>query len=69
MGLQPFLPPTNEVWGKVIFLHLFVIMFTGGHAWFEGVVVGGMHHCRRACVVVGVCVVVGGCMVVGGVHS
>ena len=25
-----FLPPANEVWGKVIFLHLFVILFTGG---------------------------------------
>ena len=24
------LPPSNEVWGKVIFLHLFVILFTGG---------------------------------------
>ena len=37
-----FLPPANEVWGKVIFLHQFVILFTGvegacmvaqGHAW------------------------------------
>ena len=25
-----FLLPTNEVWGKVIFLHLSVILFTGG---------------------------------------
>ena len=24
------LPPANEVWGKVIFLHLFVILFTRG---------------------------------------
>ena len=24
------LPPANEVWGKVIFLHLSVILFTGG---------------------------------------
>ena len=24
-----FLPPANEVWGKVIFLHLSVILFTG----------------------------------------
>ena len=24
------LAPANEVWGKVIFLHLFVILFTGG---------------------------------------
>ena len=30
-----FLPPANEVWGKVIFLHQFVILFTGGggHVW------------------------------------
>ena len=33
---QIFLPPANEVWGKVIFLHLFVILFTGGHAWLPG---------------------------------
>ena len=25
-----FLPPANEVWGKVIFLHLSVILFRGG---------------------------------------
>ena len=32
------LPPANEVWGKIIFLHLFVILFTGGGAWsWEGV--------------------------------
>ena len=24
------LPPTNEVWGKVMFLHLCVILFTWG---------------------------------------
>ena len=24
------LPPANEVWGKVLFLHLYVILFTGG---------------------------------------
>ena len=28
-----FLPPANEVWGKVIFLHLSVILFTG---WVPG---------------------------------
>ena len=28
--LDALLPPTNEVWGKVIFLHLSVILFTGG---------------------------------------
>ena len=27
---EPLLSPANEVWGKVIFLHLFVILFTGG---------------------------------------
>ena len=37
-----FLPPANEVWGKVIFLHLSVILFTGGHVWWWlGGVVGG----------------------------
>ena len=28
--ISPLLPPANEVWGKVIFLHLSVILFTGG---------------------------------------
>ena len=28
--IREFLPPTNKVWGKVIFLHLSVILFTGG---------------------------------------
>ena len=28
--VEASLPPTNEVWGKVIFLHLFVILFTRG---------------------------------------
>ena len=38
-----FLPPANEVWGKVIFLHLFVILLAegvpglGGGAWSWGV--------------------------------
>ena len=42
-----YLPPANEVWGKVIFLHLFVILFTGGwgsasvHA---GIPPGSRHH-------------------------
>ena len=31
-----FLPPANEVWGKVIFLHLFVILFTRGVPGQEG---------------------------------
>ena len=31
--LYNLLPPANEVWGKVIFLHLSVILFTGGSTW------------------------------------
>ena len=27
-----FLPPANQVWGRVIFLHVSVILFTGGAA-------------------------------------
>ena len=41
--INTLLPPANEVWGKVIFLHLFVILFIGeacvvarGHAWLWG---------------------------------
>ena len=34
-----FLPPANEVWGKVMFLHLCVILFTGG-----GGLCLSMHH-------------------------
>ena len=30
VGANLLLPPANEVWGKVIFLHLSVILFTGG---------------------------------------
>ena len=47
-----FLPPANEVWGKVIFLHLFVILFTGGacvvapgEGGMRGCSGGGMHGC------------------------
>ena len=34
-NMNPFtlLPPTNEVWGLVIFLHLSVILFTGGYLY------------------------------------
>ena len=28
-----FLPPTNKVWGKIIFSQVSVILFTGGHVW------------------------------------
>ena len=43
--LSHLLPPANEVWGKVIFWHLFVILFTGagGHAWLGGVHSQGVH--------------------------
>ena len=52
------LPPANEVWGKVIFLHMFVILFTGG----------GMRGCSG-----GACMVApgGACVVAprGGMHG
>ena len=50
------LPPANEVWGKVIFLHLFVILFTGG-AYFMG------------CLLRGECLVPGGLVREGGAWS
>ena len=28
-----YLPPANDVWGKVIFLHLSVVLFTGGRGY------------------------------------
>ena len=30
LTVSMFLPPAKEVWGKVMFLHLCVILFTGG---------------------------------------
>ena len=49
---KAFLPPANEVWGKVIFLHLFVILFTGGACMVApggmcGCSWGGMHGCSQ----------------------
>ena len=67
VGNRGFLPPANEVWGKIIFLHLFVILFT----WEGGACViapGG----RGVCVVAsgGACMVAprgrGACMVAPG---
>ena len=34
--VETFLPPANEVWGNVIFLHLSVILFTGGGSTWAG---------------------------------
>ena len=36
-GILFSLPPANKVWGKVMFLHLSVIMFMGQEAWPGGV--------------------------------
>ena len=44
-----FLPPANEVWGKVMFLHLSVILSTG-----EGVCNQGPSPSRRGSVCKGV---------------
>ena len=57
--LKTFLPPANEVWGKVIFLHQFVILLTGGCAWLPG----GMRGCSGGdmrCCSGGACVVAPG---------
>ena len=69
-----FLPPANKVWGKVIFLHLSVILFIGGgvhgggHAWQWGAcVAGGVHggaYMVGACMAGGMW---GVCM--GGMHG
>ena len=71
----PFLPPANEVWGRVIFLHLFVILFTGEGAWSQGGPgpggvpaprgeVPGWGVCSQ-----GGCLVSGGCLLPGGAWS
>ena len=39
--LLVLLPPTNEVWDKVIFLHLSVILFTGMGVCSQGGLVPG----------------------------
>ena len=36
------LPPANEVWGKVMFLHLFVSLFTGEGVGFPACITGDM---------------------------
>ena len=52
------LSPANEVWGRVIFLHLFFILFTWGGVHGQG----GMRGCGGACMPEGACMV-------GGVHG
>ena len=56
-SVHVFLPLANEVWGKVIFLHQFVILFTGGGACV--VAPGGWHAW----------LLLGGCMVALGGHA
>ena len=51
-GFLAFLPPANEVWGKVIFLQASVILFTGGGHVCPGwcACPGGMYALRgHAC--------------------
>ena len=56
--VKMFLPPANEVWDKVIFLHLFVILFTGGCLLPGGLVQGvGMCLVRGGASSWGVCLV------------
>ena len=48
---MPLSPPAKEVWGKVIFLHLFVILFTGGVHGPGGCLVPGEVHGPGGCLV------------------
>ena len=57
--VRTLLPPANEVWGKVIFLHLFVILFTGGGV--PGLGVPGPGGCQLRGVPAA-----GGCLLPGG---
>ena len=59
---NPFLPPADEVWGKVMFLHLSVILFTGGGGWLPT-----MHH-RPHDKGQGICIQVGSACIRGGLH-
>ena len=66
LGNSMLLPPANEVWGKVIFLHQFVILFTGGGACV--VAPGGRAWCMHGCVGGG-WLLQGVCMVAPGGHA
>ena len=59
MAFSVIFTAANKVWGKVIFLHLFVILFTGG-----GLVPGGA--CSRGDLVLGGGLVPGGACSWGG---
>ena len=48
-----YLPPANEVWGKVMFLHLCVILFTGV-VGFQACITG--HMTKGVCIWQGVCI-------------
>ena len=70
---EAFLPPANEVWGKVICLHLFVILFTGKVPGPRGCLLpggGGAPAPRGRCLLLGgVCSrgsAPGGCLLPGG---
>ena len=54
--VNEFLPPVNEVWGKVIFLHLFVILSRGGASSWGGASSQGVPP-------------PGGCLLPGGASS
>ena len=68
-----YLPPANEVWGKVIFLHVCVILSTGGHAWLPGghAWLGDMCGWGWHAWLLGreACMVAGGMCGCGGVHG
>ena len=85
IGISSFsalLPPANEVWGKVIFLHVCVILSTGGACMVVRGVHGGCQGDMRGCLgghvwllvghvwLWGACVVAGGhAWLQGGVHG
>ena len=59
------LPPANEVWGKVIFLHLFVILFTRGGGGQGGGIAACIAGGIRACLAAGGVCSSGRCLVRG----
>ena len=47
-GLYELLPPANKVWGKVMFLHVSVIQFTGGICLLRGSASEGQGSASKA---------------------